>query len=326
MEHSFDIAVAEKFGVHSAILFKHIYFWVTKNKANEKNFYDGNYWTYCSNKAFTELFPYFTSRQIDYALQKLIDEEVIITGNYNKNPYDRTLWYALTEKGYSILQNCQMKTTEMSNENDKNVEPIPDINTYIEKDTKNIVGATDVTPTLPPKEIQPTFYNPKEDTVVLEDGTPLPPQTPPSPIENVIDKVEKKTRKSNRKSKQEKTEEWLNKTMVAIEVYGFSDQLKEKLEKYFNYLANFGTLLPWESLELQMNKLASVPRRKQIEIIDETIARGWKSIVYVIDDVNRKAEQQQKKPSYRIDGGENHRSKEERQAWFDKYKDVKLEE
>ena len=307
MEHSFNINIATKYGVNSAILLNNIYFWIEKNKANETNFYDGYYWTYNSKKAFSELFPYLTSRQVDYALEKLIDDGVLLTGNYNKNPYDRTLWYAITKKGYSILQNCEMKTTNLLNENDKIVEPIPDININIKKDIKPILGATDVTPTLSQK-----------DTIDVLETKPLPPQTPPSP--NLLDRVEKKPRK--RKTKQEKIDEWIDKNMNAIEVYGFSDQVKEKLEKYFNYLSNFGTLIPWESLEMQLNELATVSRSKQCEIIDTTIARGWKSLVYVIDQ-NKKSEQNL--PSYRIQGGENHRSKEERQAWFDKYKDVKLE-
>lgn len=311
MEHSFNINIATKYGVNSAILLNNIYFWIEKNKANETNFYDGYYWTYNSKKAFSELFPYLTSRQVDYALEKLIDDGVLVTGNYNKNPYDRTLWYAITKKGYSILQNCEMKTTNLLNENDNIVEPIPYINTDIKKDIKTILGATDVTPTLPQKDTK--------DTIDVLETTPLPPQTPPSP--NLLDRVEKKPKK--RKTKQEKIDEWIERNMNAIEVYGFSDQVKEKLEKYFNYLSNFGTLIPWESLEMQMNELASVSRSKQCEIIDTTIARGWKSLVYVIEQ-NKKSEQNL--PSYRIQGGENHRSKEERQAWFDKYKDVKVGE
>lgn len=182
------------------------------------------------------------------------------------------------------------------------------INTKKINTNNTILGATDVTPTLPPK-----------DAIDTLETTPHPPQTPPSP--NLLDKVEKKPKK--RKTKQEKIDEWLDKNMNAIEIYGFSDQVKEKLEKYFNYLSNFGTLIPWESLEMQMNELASVSRSKQCEIIDTTIARGWKSLVYVIEQ-NKKSEQNL--PSYRIQGGENHRSKEERQAWFDKYKDVKVGE
>ena len=126
MEHSFDINVAKKYGIQAAVLLKNIYFWIEKNRANEMNFYDGYYWTYNSKKAFSELFPYMTERQIDYTLKKLIEEEILVTGNYNKMAYDRTLWYAITKKGYSILQNCEMGTTKLLNGNNENVEPIPD--------------------------------------------------------------------------------------------------------------------------------------------------------------------------------------------------------
>lgn len=136
MEHSFDVEIAKKYGIPAAVLLKHIQFWIEKNRANNKNFFDGYYWTYNSKAAFTELFPYMTARQIDYALQKLIDNELIITGNYNQLAYDRTLWYAITKKGYCILQNCEMETTKLLNGNNKIVEPIPDINTDINTDIK----------------------------------------------------------------------------------------------------------------------------------------------------------------------------------------------
>ena len=126
MEHSFDINIAKKYGIQAAVLLKNIYFWIEKNRANETNFYDGYYWTYNSKKAFSDLFPYMTERQIDYTLKKLIEEEILVTGNYNKMAYDRTLWYAITKKGYSILQNCEMETTKLLNGNNEIVKPIPD--------------------------------------------------------------------------------------------------------------------------------------------------------------------------------------------------------
>lgn len=127
--HSFDIDIAKKYGVHCAVLLNHIYFWIKKNEANNQNFFDGNYWTYNSKKAFETLFPYMTARQIDYALNKLIEQGILETGNYNTSAYDRTLWYAITKKGFSILQNCEMENTKNVNGNNENVQPIPYINT-----------------------------------------------------------------------------------------------------------------------------------------------------------------------------------------------------
>ena len=108
MNHSFDAEIAKKYGVHSAIILNHLYFGIERNKANDVNFYDGYYWTYNSKETFTTLFPYMTARQIDYAMKRLINEGLVITGNYNKSADDRTLWYAITNKGYSILRNYEM--------------------------------------------------------------------------------------------------------------------------------------------------------------------------------------------------------------------------
>ena len=141
MEHHFDVDVAVKYGVNAAIILNNLYFWVEKAKANRTNFYDGKYWTYNSVKAFAKLFPYMSERQISTALCKLEDEGLIEKGNYNKSSYDRTTWYTLTEKafyilGTSIMQKCKMESEEMSNGISENVEPIPDINTYINTDKK----------------------------------------------------------------------------------------------------------------------------------------------------------------------------------------------
>lgn len=126
MQHSFDIDIAKEYGILEAILLNNLWFWIEKNRANGTNYYDDNYWTYNSTRAFNELFPYASQRKIQTALAHLKDEEIIITGNYNKSAYDRTLWYAFTKKGKSIMQKCKMENTELVNGNDENVTPIPD--------------------------------------------------------------------------------------------------------------------------------------------------------------------------------------------------------
>ena len=141
MQHSFDIDIAKEFGILEAILLNNIQFWIEKNRANEINYYDGYYWTFNSTKAYTELFPYVTQRQIQNALKHLRDEGVLQVGNYNKLTYDRTLWYAFTEKGKCIMQKCKMDYAKKGNGLCENVQPIPDINTddktsYINKDNK----------------------------------------------------------------------------------------------------------------------------------------------------------------------------------------------
>ena len=131
MEHHFDCEIAKKYGIAEAIILNHFEYWIEKNKANEKNFFEGTYWTYNSVKAFKEIFPYLTEKKIAYALANLKREGLIKTGNFNENKYDRTLWYAITEKGFSILQNGIMENPEKENRKAENGEPIPGNNTDI---------------------------------------------------------------------------------------------------------------------------------------------------------------------------------------------------
>ena len=124
--HYFDINIAERYGVHCAVILQNIWHWIRKNEANGKNFYDGTYWTYNSTRAFAELFPYLTKKQVRTALEKLIEDGVLQTGNYNEMKYDRTLWYAVTEKGRSILLSGQIDLPFRANEDATEGKPIPD--------------------------------------------------------------------------------------------------------------------------------------------------------------------------------------------------------
>lgn len=129
MKHIFDIEIAKTYGVNAAILLENLGYWIKQNEANETNYYDGYYWTFNSRRAYREIFPYMSERQIDTAFRKLIDGGLVITGHYNKLAYDRTLWYALTQKGKCILHFDGMENDILQNGNSRNVRPIPNINT-----------------------------------------------------------------------------------------------------------------------------------------------------------------------------------------------------
>jgi hypothetical protein len=103
MHHYFDINVATKYGVYIAIFINNMAFWIQKNIANNKHFYDGRYWTYNSIKSYTILFPYLTSKQIRKAVDDCVRKKLIIKGNYNKKSYDKTSWYAFTELGLETV-------------------------------------------------------------------------------------------------------------------------------------------------------------------------------------------------------------------------------
>ena len=139
--HMFDPQVAKEYGVNAAIIFQNLAYWIEHNRANETNFHDGRYWTYNSVRAFAELFPYLTDKQIRGALKKLEDGGMILVGNYNKSAYDRTRWYAFAEKGLSIYTKGQMDSSDMENENAHKGEPIPDINSNVTTSDKPNIRA-----------------------------------------------------------------------------------------------------------------------------------------------------------------------------------------
>jgi uncharacterized phage protein (TIGR02220 family) len=136
MNHSFNIDIAKKYGVECAIILENMIFWIEKNKANKKHFYEGRYWTYNSGKAFSELFPYWSVHQIGRFLRELEAQGLVISGNFNKAGYDKTKWYSVNDS--LILQNCNIDYAKLHNPSCENAQPIPDINTDIK--TNSIKG------------------------------------------------------------------------------------------------------------------------------------------------------------------------------------------
>lgn len=120
MNHSFNVEIATKYGMLEAVLLENINFWITKNRANDKNFYDGFYWTYNSITALSKLFPYASRATIFRALNNLEDAGLVMAGNYNKRTSDKTKWYALTKAGELLLNrtesNITSETTSFQNE------------------------------------------------------------------------------------------------------------------------------------------------------------------------------------------------------------------
>lgn len=152
MEHSFDIEVAQEYGIAEAIFIKHFQFWIAKNKANGSHQHDNRTWTYNSNKAFAELFPYLSTQSIRTSLKHLTERGVIITGNYNDNPYIKTLWYAFADENKWI---CQFQQTDLLKSTNGFVKNDKCINTDIDyTDNKpNKKTTNNISPSIPQGDV-----------------------------------------------------------------------------------------------------------------------------------------------------------------------------
>ena len=137
------------YGVDEAVFIHNLYWWIRKNEANGRHYYDGRNWTYNSMEAFSKLFPFWTPKQVRRIINKLHGEGAIHIGNYNQRGFDRTQWYALAEtvtalyqSGECMCPNGQMEVPKWSNGSAQMGRPIPDSKPYIN---------TDNIPPLPPK-------------------------------------------------------------------------------------------------------------------------------------------------------------------------------
>ena len=158
MNHSFNTEIAKLYGIEEAILLENIYFWCKREKSNKK-IINGKPWTYNSVKAFNEIFDYMTPSKISRALKNLEEKGLIETGCFNKNTYDRTKWYCVTEKAIaffesekSILQNeksnCQ-NNESISQKEEMNLTNInTDVNTNIHTDIYTSASKTFEKPTV----------------------------------------------------------------------------------------------------------------------------------------------------------------------------------
>jgi len=162
IEHSFNTFLAQKYGIDVAIFIKNMVLWTATNASKEHNFHQDRYWSWGTPESFQKYFSYWKPRTVKAVLKKCFDEGLILKGNFNKHKYDRTNWYALSDKALSELnldKNCLQPAPALIRQNlsddsdkscpmvqTKSVQPIPDTKT----DTK-----TDIyTPYNPPTKKQ----------------------------------------------------------------------------------------------------------------------------------------------------------------------------
>lgn len=97
MEHSFDVDIACRYGICQAVVIRHFVFWIKKNKADNKNFTNGRTWTFTSYQSMSEVFPYFTPKQIRTAIDKLIKNGVLVKEKFRGAKNNRN-WYAFADE------------------------------------------------------------------------------------------------------------------------------------------------------------------------------------------------------------------------------------
>lgn len=139
MEHHFNIALANEYGIEEAILIHNLFFWIHKNACNDKHCHEERFWTYNTTKALASLFPYMNETKIFRCLKHLEEKGFIVKGNFNEVKMDRTCWYAFTDLGVEVLSHLGYEAShfvKMKNASLQNEMTIPDSNNINKKENE----------------------------------------------------------------------------------------------------------------------------------------------------------------------------------------------
>ena len=111
-----------------------------------------------------------------------------------------------------------------------------------------------------------------KDSILDTGRAPSPTQTP--------GKLFSSAKSTTRKSSVQKTNAFITACEREAVRKDFSVEVLSELSKFFIMLAQMNTLLPAVSIAEQLTHLKKVPANKQVEVVKNTVSRGWKSLQY----------------------------------------------
>ena len=265
MKHSFEAEIADKYGIEVAVVFDMFCFWINKNEANENNYRDGKYWTFNSAKGFKKIFPYWSEKKIQRILQKMVDEDLIIKGNYNENPWNQTSWYAFGNMGEKLKNALSIDWSNLSNAFTESVQCTKDKSVQCTKDKS--VQCKTVNKTF-------TYTVNKRNIKESSDDTDLS-ASETIPYVEIIDylnsKCSKRYKHSNRIAREKIHARWnegfrLEDFKLVIDVKAYDWLNDTKMNKYLRPDTLFGS-----KFEIYLNSVA--PKQKTNNFV---IAKGVK--------------------------------------------------
>ena len=188
--HSFNVGIAIDYSPTMSLWLCYLAHWSERNLANNKHIYNGLVWLFDTLEALGDCFPYYTKSQLETMINNSIKEGLVVKGNFNKHKYDRTTWYALTDKAKKYFphlctekyqkrleaslnlksENSEMLFGEIRNADRGNRTTIP----ITDPITDHMCGGTDVTHTqkifnLKQQKAEETTLNCPEAKAIFEE-------------------------------------------------------------------------------------------------------------------------------------------------------------
>lgn len=94
--------LAEAIGLNEAIVLQQIHYWL--NKSNK--YIDGRKWVYNTYEGWQKQFSFWSLSTVKRVLNNLRKQGLLLTGNYNKAGFDKTVWYTID---YDLLNRMNQR-------------------------------------------------------------------------------------------------------------------------------------------------------------------------------------------------------------------------
>ncbi|EFB3681128.1 replication protein RepO [Escherichia coli] len=107
-------------GLNEAIVLQQIHYWLNSSQ----NFFENRHWVYNSVTDWQEQFPFWSESTIKRVLANLEKLNVVFTGNFNSDAWDKTKWYSIN---YAPLCKIEETTFPVANRLGQ-VDPIEEVN------------------------------------------------------------------------------------------------------------------------------------------------------------------------------------------------------
>lgn len=105
-------SLARRYGVHAALVVKHIWDEVCANERAGRCSFAGRTWMRSSQMMFTAIMPYLTKDMVRRALERLMKRGVIVRGEFGDSRFDRTSWYTFTQFGRLLMRESEDENCE----------------------------------------------------------------------------------------------------------------------------------------------------------------------------------------------------------------------
>ena len=100
MTITYSNKVATRFGINAALVASYLY----ERIGIDGKRHHGRVWFRCAKRTLTAFYPFCGVCAVSSALKRLIDNGVLVKREYNVSRFDRTLSYAFTDYGRTLME------------------------------------------------------------------------------------------------------------------------------------------------------------------------------------------------------------------------------